>query len=171
MKKSLFKFFLVFTFVFLSDLLFSEVLLLRDGSLLKGKIIKMNEDSFTVLTNFGEMVIDRVTVQQMFSSEEDYQKFIKKESSSNLKNEDSNSDAMKILTEMKEKEERSAKINKEIIEVKYIYFWGFYSGFSTNIQFFKNGKMLSGKDELISAMEGASEAQAGYEKHWNGMVA
>ena len=62
------------TLLFCITTLFAEVVLLKDGSIIKGKIIKMNEDIITVLSNYGEMVIDRSQVVNTYFDEDAYYK-------------------------------------------------------------------------------------------------
>lgn len=74
MKKILFLLFALSQISFL----FSEVLLLNDGSILKGKQIKMDEDTMTLLGEFGEVVIERNKIKKTYNSENDYNEDNKK---------------------------------------------------------------------------------------------
>ena len=51
---------------------FAEVIILKDDSVIKGKIIKLDEDIITVIGSFGEMVIERDNVKKQYANEEEY---------------------------------------------------------------------------------------------------
>lgn len=51
---------------------FAEVIILKDDSVIKGKIIKLDEDIITVIGSFGEMVIERDNIKKMYSSDKEY---------------------------------------------------------------------------------------------------
>ena len=51
----------------------AEILTLSDGQVIRGKIIKMNEDSLTVITDFGEMYIDRSKINKTYFNENEYE--------------------------------------------------------------------------------------------------
>lgn len=82
MRKSLVVFFLFF----ISALLFSEVIILEKGEKIVGKIIKMDEDTITVLTQKEEMVFDRDKIKSIFRTEDDYNDSLKKEVKNETKN-------------------------------------------------------------------------------------
>ncbi len=56
-----------------------EVLVLENGDIIDGKIIKMDEDTITVITKNKEIVIDRDKVIHTFRSIDDYNKSLKTE--------------------------------------------------------------------------------------------
>lgn len=56
-----------------------EILILENGKIIDGKIIKMDEDTLTVITKNKEMVIDRDKIIHTFRSIDDYNKFLKTE--------------------------------------------------------------------------------------------
>ena len=75
MKIFLIFFFLIYTYSFL----FSEVIILENGKKIIGKIIKMDADTITVLTQNSEMVLDRDKIISIYRSEQDYNESVKKE--------------------------------------------------------------------------------------------
>ncbi len=48
--------------------------MLNDESIIRGKIIKMNEDKLIVLTEYGEMVIAREKIKNTFFNDAEYEK-------------------------------------------------------------------------------------------------
>ncbi len=58
--------------IFGINLIFAEVIILKDDSVIKGKITKLDEDIITVIGSFGEMVIERDNVKKQYANEEEY---------------------------------------------------------------------------------------------------
>ena len=70
MKKNLFIFFLLPFFI---AFIFSEVIVMKDNRAINGKIIKMDEDTMTVITKTKEIVIDKEDVVKIYYSAKDYE--------------------------------------------------------------------------------------------------
>lgn len=70
-------FFVLFMFVFGINLIFGEVIILNDDSVIKGKITKLDEDNIVFLGEFGEMIVERSKIKQMFGTEAEYNSFVK----------------------------------------------------------------------------------------------
>lgn len=60
------------------NFLFSEVIVLKDESIIKGKIIKLDEDNITVIGSFGEMVIERDNIKMQYQNETQYNEALEK---------------------------------------------------------------------------------------------
>ncbi|HPO49458.1 MAG TPA: hypothetical protein PLO89_03950, partial [Spirochaetota bacterium] len=68
---------LIFCFMFLSLFtIFGDVFLLKDGTTIIGKIIKRDEDTSFILTNYGEISVDNDNIQMSFLTKEDYDKYV-----------------------------------------------------------------------------------------------
>lgn len=52
----------------------NEVLILKDGKIINGKIIKMDEDTMTVYSKDGEYIIDKEDIKIIYFNEEEYKK-------------------------------------------------------------------------------------------------
>lgn len=77
MKKNI----VVLCFLLLSLFLtFSDVFLLKDGTTIIGKIIKRDEDTSFILTNYGEISVDNDNIQMSFLTKENYDKYITEKS-------------------------------------------------------------------------------------------
>ncbi|HBI36183.1 MAG: hypothetical protein A2355_16885 [Spirochaetes bacterium RIFOXYB1_FULL_32_8] len=68
------KFMLIIYVLMTVNLFFGEVLLLKDGSIIKGKIIKMDEDNLVVLSAYGEMLIERSKIKKTYFADSEYEK-------------------------------------------------------------------------------------------------
>ena len=64
---------LLIIIIFLIIILTNEVLILKNGEKLIGKIIKMDEDTMTVYTKEGEFIIDRDDILEFYKDEKAYQ--------------------------------------------------------------------------------------------------
>ena len=67
-------------FLIIISQLFSEILILKNGKEIKGKIIKMDEDTITVITKKEEIVIERDNIKITFFDENEYKKVLEAES-------------------------------------------------------------------------------------------
>ncbi len=56
--------------------IFGDVFLLKDGTTIIGKIIKRDEDTSFILTNYGEISVDNDNIQMSFLTKEDYDKYV-----------------------------------------------------------------------------------------------
>jgi len=65
---------LLLLLLFVSYFAHGEVLVIDNGSILNGKIIKMDEDTMTILSEFGEMVIDRDKIKRIYQNMDEYNK-------------------------------------------------------------------------------------------------
>ena len=72
MKRKIFIFCLVFLFSVATFFLFSEVLVLKNGDVIRGKLIKMDEDTMTIVSEKGEFIIDRDEINYIYEGEEFY---------------------------------------------------------------------------------------------------
>ena len=73
MHKKLFLFTLLLTCYFIN----SEVIILDNGKIIDGKIIKLDEDIITVITKNKEIIIDRDAITHIFTSTADYNNYKK----------------------------------------------------------------------------------------------
>ena len=80
------KLFLIILCVFILTILTNEVLILKDGKTLNGKIIKMDEDTMTVYSKDGEFIIDREDIIEFYIDEKTYQN--RKQNSQNIEKND-----------------------------------------------------------------------------------
>ncbi len=120
--------FLIIAMLLSINMIFGEVLLLKDGSVIKGKIIKMDEDNLVVLSEYGEMIIDRTKINNTFFDESEYYESIKK------KNREESTPA-KVETP---KETIVEKVIERIVEVpsvktfgiEFLLFYGMKPGMS-----------------------------------------
>ncbi|HNZ27918.1 MAG TPA: hypothetical protein PKK13_11905 [Spirochaetota bacterium] len=71
MKKILIAIFILLLNAFV---IFPEVIILKDGSIIKGKIIKLDEDNITVLGSYEEIIIERNNIKKQYQSEAEYKK-------------------------------------------------------------------------------------------------
>ncbi|HPO50800.1 MAG TPA: hypothetical protein PLO89_10790 [Spirochaetota bacterium] len=71
------RFFILFLIFFGANFIFGEVFLLKNGDVITGKNIKMDEDTVFVLTSYGEISLDRENIENIFSDEEQYRLYKK----------------------------------------------------------------------------------------------
>ncbi len=62
----------VFIFLFIIQSIFAEVLLLKDGTVVKGKIIKLDEDKVVILSNLDELIVERDQILKTYFSDAEY---------------------------------------------------------------------------------------------------
>ena len=74
MERNSFLFCITILFLFLVLYLFPEVLVLKNGDVIRGRLIKMDEDTMTILAKYGEFVIDRDDIEQIYTDEASYKK-------------------------------------------------------------------------------------------------
>jgi len=67
MKKAIILLFLTVPFF-----IFSEVILVKDGSLIKGQLIKTEENFVLIKSDYGELKIDKTNIVKIYFSEEEY---------------------------------------------------------------------------------------------------
>ncbi len=63
---------LLLVFIFTAFLSNAEVLELKNGSIINGKIIKMDEDTMTIISDIGEIVIDRENILTIYQNMDQY---------------------------------------------------------------------------------------------------
>ncbi len=83
MKKTVFIFILLFIKI---ALIISEIIIMKNDRIINGKIIKMDEDTITVVTKTYEMVIDKDEIKNIYQNESDYQKSLKTKDSEKKEN-------------------------------------------------------------------------------------
>ncbi|OHD08792.1 MAG: hypothetical protein A2086_03145 [Spirochaetes bacterium GWD1_27_9] len=165
------KMFILLFFIQLFSLqLFSEVLLITDGSVIKGKIVKMDEDNFVVLSSYGEIVVERKKVKQFFQTDEEYQNYLNqqktKDSSGIVQPDKKDSNLESVFNKMLEEEKRKKELEK--LKIQSVFWWSPWLGFTW--EFKKDGLILAGKEAILNAMTEVPEAQELYKKYWNIMA-
>ncbi len=102
-----------FVLVFMSLVIagYSEVIILNSGSVISGKIIKMDEDTMTILSDFGEFVVDRDQIKKFFYTQEEYDADKRKE----LDAEKTKVEVVKKDEELKKKAEEEERLKAEIL--------------------------------------------------------
>lgn len=60
--------------LFMASLVFSEVLLLKDGTIIRGKIIKLDEDKVVILSTYGELLVDRDQIIKTYFNDAEYER-------------------------------------------------------------------------------------------------
>lgn len=64
--------FVLLLFIFTTGILTSEVFIFDDETIILGKLIKMDEDSMTIITGATEFVTDRDSIIKIYRKKEDY---------------------------------------------------------------------------------------------------
>lgn len=67
------KIFIFVLLLFIVTFIFSEVIIMKDDRVIDGKIIKMDEDTITVITKTKEIIIDKEDVLKIYYNERDYE--------------------------------------------------------------------------------------------------
>ena len=70
-------FYIFFLFIIVT-LILSEVIVMKNNNVINGKVIKMDEDTITVITKTKEIVIDKDDVIKIYYSEKEYEEDRKK---------------------------------------------------------------------------------------------
>ncbi len=84
------KIFIIIFLFLIGMFIFSEVIVMKDKRVINGKIIKMNEDTVTVITKKEEIVIDRENIRMIYNSEKEYEENKKKDKDINVKTKEVN---------------------------------------------------------------------------------
>ncbi len=119
MRKSVF---LIFIIIFGLNLAFGEVIILKDDSVIKGKIIKLDEDNITVIGSLGEVVIERDNIKRQYASEEEYLTDLKEKERirDEVFKEMSEKERLKLEESLRLEKERSEALLKEKAEKERI---------------------------------------------------